>query len=891
MKQCVPIRYQLLYRTLTSIAFLRFPAQILPASSGVFYGREAETEHITSSLLADGPARVVILGPGGMGKTTLALTAMHDPRIKIKFQQRRFFIECDSAPSVESLKDIFAQKLSLDTQNPIDKLRKLFGLSPGPALLALDNFETPWEDPTTRVAVERFLSDLSDLEELSIIVTLRGAERPLGVSWTRPMLPALRPLNHVSAKEVFLSISDVDEDNQHVDKLIEVVDHVPLAITLIASQAQYISCEELLSRWETGKTAMVTRGFDGRLSSLDVSIQLSLSSPRLAAYPSAKDALRLLSLLPEPVSASFLGALSAPSVDIQLALSTLLRVSLVHEASGEFHILAPVREHVMQCLPIEDENLQVAFGHTSQLLDQYQRLIKDETSKLGEEYALQLSPFVVNMKAIVDHALSRPTAVHPHGSIRSALTLYKVYSKRRSAATFKSTFDVAYALLANPQYHDAKLEADCSFALAKFNEDPDKPGREFDHCIGLYESLGDWEGLFDAIASKAIAMDESATIVESLELNERASKIAGEHGDCIPSKDRAAFYAPYALQLWELGQIEEAMRVVRSVVELSESTAMAETRVVCYRLAAIIMRRRGLYRSALLYAEAAIALSTEIGADHSIAHSLLIAGCVLAVQSSTQEAIQRFHLSLQIFQHLERKAWSLTVMIYMAYTLMAAGRYDEAERYLDMWRAGSAGKGPEHSDPFCRLKIEFGDLVAARKLLDKSIIEHRRNGNVEVQRIIFYAGDLAMLERRPDVALNHFIVTCIGSCRRSNRLGLAMGLQRLGDSLWLGSEDRETARACYLVSLEIIKHLGCLRHQADCLLRLGLTEVHSPQSSILSDKRDASRTFERAKELYARSGDLTMMAYCDERIQALGKEAVRIANVTKVFISDLFPSS
>src|SRR6201996_5178651 len=148
-------------------------------------------------------------------------------------------------------------------------------------MLVLDNLETPWEPKNNQQAVEELLLELTDVPGLSLVVTLRGAERPSGIPWTRPFLPPLHSLDYEASMQTFISISDTHEDVPGLRELIEVTDGLPLAVTLMATQAQYTSCALLLSRWNDQRTAMLTRGAETRLSSLDISIRLSLQSDRL----------------------------------------------------------------------------------------------------------------------------------------------------------------------------------------------------------------------------------------------------------------------------------------------------------------------------------------------------------------------------------------------------------------------------------------------------------------------------------------------------------------------------------------------------------------------------------------------------------------------------------
>ncbi|KAK6969189.1 hypothetical protein R3P38DRAFT_3243801 [Favolaschia claudopus] len=102
-------------------------------------------------------------------------------------------------------------------------------------LLVLDNFETPWERSSGREEVEEFLSLLTDISQLALLITMRGVERPGRVRWTRPFLSPLAPLSDDAARQTFLEISDESEDNDDLDDLLPLTDNVPLALSLIAN--------------------------------------------------------------------------------------------------------------------------------------------------------------------------------------------------------------------------------------------------------------------------------------------------------------------------------------------------------------------------------------------------------------------------------------------------------------------------------------------------------------------------------------------------------------------------------------------------------------------------------------------------------------------------------
>ncbi|KAK0443045.1 uncharacterized protein EV420DRAFT_1768699, partial [Desarmillaria tabescens] len=67
----------------------------------VFKGRDDLVQKGTANLLADSPHSIIIMGFGGMGKTSLALKLLDDAAVKSKYRECRYFIPCDEVCSVE----------------------------------------------------------------------------------------------------------------------------------------------------------------------------------------------------------------------------------------------------------------------------------------------------------------------------------------------------------------------------------------------------------------------------------------------------------------------------------------------------------------------------------------------------------------------------------------------------------------------------------------------------------------------------------------------------------------------------------------------------------------------------------------------------------------------
>jgi GTPase SAR1 family protein len=142
---------------------------MLPSEPKIFNGRDSELEQIVESLNQEF-GRIAILGTGGIGKTSLARAVLHDPHVTAKYNHR-FFVPCDSAASGNDLAALVALHLALKAEKNPTKSIIRFLSGTAPSLIILDNLETVWEPLESRGAVEEFLSLLTDIPHLSLIVS------------------------------------------------------------------------------------------------------------------------------------------------------------------------------------------------------------------------------------------------------------------------------------------------------------------------------------------------------------------------------------------------------------------------------------------------------------------------------------------------------------------------------------------------------------------------------------------------------------------------------------------------------------------------------------------------------------------------------------------------
>ena len=293
------------------------------------------------------PPRVCILGPGGIGKTTVALSVLHHELVIKKFKEERFFVSCEAAATPDLFLDQLATCLELVVEDLKESILKavIRRLKKDLCVLVLDNFETTWDATDTRSEIEAILAELMSTKKTTIILTMRGSQKPNGIRWSE-IIPPLQPVDFEAANSIFKAISH--KSDEFVSHLIKAVDCVPLAVTLIATLASVDSetTESLWSRWQEENTSMIENG-DDRLNSLETSVRLSLSSPRMQRGPGALLLLSTFSLLPDGISLEFLRACERDLPDVlsvRKALSTLRQNALVYEDTNkDIRILSPIR--------------------------------------------------------------------------------------------------------------------------------------------------------------------------------------------------------------------------------------------------------------------------------------------------------------------------------------------------------------------------------------------------------------------------------------------------------------------------------------------------------------------------------------------------------------------
>ncbi|KAJ6488918.1 P-loop containing nucleoside triphosphate hydrolase protein, partial [Mycena sanguinolenta] len=370
---------------------------LLPSKPKIFYGRETEVTHIMRILGHKSP-RIAILGGGGMGKTSLARAVLHHPDTLVRFEQR-FFVNAEPATTSIELAALIGLHVGPNPGKDLTTAVVQYFSGTSSCLLILDNLETVWEPLQSRGGIEEFLSLLTDIEQLGLIITMRGTERPAKVQWTHPFLWPLQSLSDNATQQTFMDLTDNSHSIEDLKHLLSFTDNMPLAVDLLAHLVDYEGLETVLAHWETEKTSMLSVGYD-RKSSLDASISLSLSSPRITS--DSKQLLSLLSILPNGLSDAELVQSKLPIFHILNCKAILLATSLAYQTSDKrLMVLRPIREHIQQFLPPSPSLIHTLHKHFYSLLELYQKYNDEQLHPVIQQITANLG----NLQEVLQHSL------------------------------------------------------------------------------------------------------------------------------------------------------------------------------------------------------------------------------------------------------------------------------------------------------------------------------------------------------------------------------------------------------------------------------------------------------------------------------------------------------
>jgi predicted ATPase/class 3 adenylate cyclase len=427
----------------------------LPVPLSSFVGREQEVTEVVS-LVRDEAARLVTLaGPGGTGKTRLALEAAGE--LVSEFGAGVFWIGLapvrDPALVVERIAQTLGAKQELAAH-----------ISEKQLLLVLDNLEQVVESAVELAAL------LRGCPNLRLLVTSRELLRVDG-----EVVFPVPALAEPEAVELFCARARIEPDEVVVE-LCGALDNLPLALELAAARVSVLTPAQILERISQRLDLFrAGRGADPRQQTLRATIAWSYDLL-------ATDEQRLFARL-----AVFRGGCTLETAE-QVAgadvagLQSLLDKSLLRRTGERFWMLATIREYARELLGGGSEGDAVRRRHA----DHYVALAElayTERFDRGLTGVRQLEEEHDNLRAALDDLQDRD----PLHYLQLAGALGWFWLARSHFAEGTRRLEDA---LASPA-EDGPLTARALTSLGSIDVDETDMLSRHEHSIQLWRTLGD----------------------------------------------------------------------------------------------------------------------------------------------------------------------------------------------------------------------------------------------------------------------------------------------------------------------------------------------------------------------------------------------------------------
>ncbi|KAG0692361.1 hypothetical protein DFH29DRAFT_518023 [Suillus ampliporus] len=340
---------------------IKYDSPVPPPRPSMFYGRQDLVAELTDLVVND--EHIALIGPGGMGKSSLAKAILNEPHVTKKFGDRRFFVTYDGLDPLsitfETFMTHFAAALGIELAGADPKRQISSFLRSASALVVLDNAET-FEEADASSALSEIppaIADIADIPGVILILTSRSRRNAPNVPWITKDIP---PLDSSSAGEAFFRIyrpaSRSNAEEEEITNLLKELEFHPLSINLLANAAQQNSWSPamLLETWKDQHSVVLDHG-KGKLQSLSVTMQLSLNSPTVQKLgEDVRRILAVIAFLPQGLNGKLASGLLPSLPQVSTICNVLCMQSLVYRQENFIKMLSPIRHFVQDSLPKPD---------------------------------------------------------------------------------------------------------------------------------------------------------------------------------------------------------------------------------------------------------------------------------------------------------------------------------------------------------------------------------------------------------------------------------------------------------------------------------------------------------------------------------------------------------
>ena len=545
----------------------------LPVQLSSFIGREKELAAVGE--LMQEHRLVTLLGPGGMGKTRLALQAAAD-QIDA-FPDGAWFVDLSAVADAERIAAEIGSALSVreDPETPVQETLAAHLRSKN-LLLVLDNLEQLLPQGARPVA-----DLMAQAPELHVLATSR---RPLRVrgereydlapltagtpNQTDEVLPDAVALFLARAREIRPDLVVDETSGPLIAEICKRLDGLPLAIELASARLRIFSLQALHERLAQRLPVLTGGAADlpQRQQTLGAAIAWSeellgtderILFHRLGAFAGGFSLEGAIAVMPE-----------ADAIGIEAGLTALAEHSLIrrHDSQIEprFSMLETIREYAHDQL-ITDGQDGVTVDRIADFLYDLARATYEDAAGQRRRQALERTAAELpNIRAVLEVLRDRGDT---HRLPRLVAYLGRLWDNRGLSREGLEWIELASRALGD-EASELRAALYRSEGVVLGDAEPMRSAESHQAAAAIYEAIGRGGDQAHALVGVSNALLNAGQIEEGRAVAVRAQDIAREVGDLAAEASAAGNVASADLVI---GHIDEAEVAIRRVIDLFRS--------------------------------------------------------------------------------------------------------------------------------------------------------------------------------------------------------------------------------------------------------------------------------------------------------------------------------
>ena len=497
----------------------------LPVAVTRLVGRDTEVGELREILAADDVRLVTITGPGGTGKTRLALAAAG--RLGEAFRNGVIFVDLTTVTDPTKVADAIELALELPSVPEVRALENLVSqLRDRAVLLVLDNFEH------VAAAAGDLATLLAGSRRVKAIVTSRTALR-IAAEREYP----LQPLSAEAAYTLFVeraraarpAFEPTGAAAGAIREICARLDHLPLAIELAAARVKLLSVPQILERLGSRLTLLSGGRADVPARQQTLRATIAWSYDQLA--PEVAELLCRASVFMGGFTLDAIEYVAPDDPDTLGGVETLVDQSLVRHdpETGRFSLLETIREFALEqarARGLVEETSQRHLMFFADLAEQGEAGLHGPDSA---EWHRRLDDELPNLRTAMQWGLdAEPPPVEP--TARLAVGLGRYWYTHGLAVDGASWLRRVHALEGIPVEVRAQV-ARWLGVLLDLQADKAGATKVLEEAYKLFRELGDRAGEARALNSLGSASRTVGSTARARELFEEALRIRTEIGD------------------------------------------------------------------------------------------------------------------------------------------------------------------------------------------------------------------------------------------------------------------------------------------------------------------------------------------------------------------------